>query len=129
MHCIIANYPPLSALSGIEEIQGKFIQFRWQGNEYLLFATREQHRFHNQMLAHFLEEQGIAYRWIDDQTLEIDDVQVEVIGGGRFLRQNSHNLLELWDNSQAYGRFNETNLKAKIHAADHPWSTSRIVIR
>lgn len=125
---IIDTYPPIDALSGLDEVEGKFVQFSWEGTEHLLFATREQHRFHNQMLARFLAEHGIPHRWIDDQTLEIETDTLLVLGGGRFRYRQQQNLLELWDNSQAYGRFNETGIEAKIHAAGHPWSGARVSV-
>lgn len=129
MRCRIKTYPDYTSLAGKDEVKGKFVQFVWQGNEYLLFATREQHQFHNQMLAHFMDDNTIPHRWIDDQTLEMDTDSVTVFGGGRFLYQREQNLLELWDNSQAYGRFNETGMEAKIRTAQHPWSSARVVVR
>jgi hypothetical protein len=129
MRSKIETYPADMALSGPGEIQGKFVQFEWQGTEYLLFATKDRHRFHNQMLAHFFDDNSIAHRWLDDETLEFDGDTVKVAGGGRFLYRRELNLLELWDNSQAYGRFNETGIEVKIHAAEHPWSSVRVTVR
>ena len=129
MRSKIETYPDYTELSGLDEVQGKFVQFEWQGNEYLLFATRDQHRFHNQMLAHFMDDHAIPHRWVDDQTLEIDSDALKIIGGGRFLYRREQNLLELWDNSQAYGRFNESGIKAKIHAANHHWSGANVLVR
>jgi hypothetical protein len=125
----IISYPPWEQLSPDGETLGKFIQFRWRGIEYLLFATRETHRFHNQMLAHFLDEHSLPHRWLDDQHLEIEADDLQIIGGGRFRLVQGENLLELWDNSQAYGRFDEEGLAEKIRTAGHPWSASRVVIR
>lgn len=124
--CKIVSYPSMEELSRENEVSGKFVQFRWRGVEYLLFATKVQHRFHNQMLGHFLEEHGLPHRWLGDETLEIAADDMEVSGGGRFRFVKAENLLELWDNSQAYGRFNESGIEAKIHAAAHPWSTARV---
>jgi hypothetical protein len=81
------------------------------------------------MLAHFLTDHDIAHRWQNDETLELDTDVVSVMGGGRFLFRRPQNVLELWDNSQAYGRFNETGIASKVHAADHPWSRARVIVR
>jgi len=127
--CKILSYPPLEQLSQEDEVLGKFVQFRWRGIEYLLFATKAEHRFHNQMLARFLDEHGLPHRWVDDETLEIEADDLAVIGGGRFRFEREGNLLELWDNSQAYGRFDEERLAERIQAAGHPWSSAAVVIR
>jgi len=124
--CKIINYP---ALNDADEVQGKFVQFRWRGVEYLLFATKEEHRFHNQMLARFLDEHGLPHRWQSEENLEIEVDDLAVIGGGRFYHTNAGNQLELWDNSQAYGRFDENGLEACIHSADHPWAGAKVMIR
>jgi hypothetical protein len=108
--------------------QGKFIQFRWRGQEYLAFAPFEIHRYHNQILGHFLQEQGIAHRWLDRQRLAIDDPGLRVIGGGRFRLDLTRRSLELWDDSQAYGRFDELGLADKIARAGKPWSGLRIEV-
>jgi hypothetical protein len=127
--CKIHSYPPADILQGEEEVLGKFVQFHWRGVEYLLFATKAEHRFHNQMLARFLAEHGLPHRWLDDETLSIEVDDLQVIGGGRFRLASHENLLELWDNSQAYGRFDEGGLPERIRRAGHPWSASRVVIR
>ena len=64
--------------------QGKFIQFTLRGREYLVFAPRELHQFHNQILAHFLADRNIPHRWIDDQTLDIQASDFSIMGGGKF---------------------------------------------
>lgn len=125
----IVSYPESLPASPDDEVLGKFVQFRWRGIEYLLFATREAHRFHNLMLAQFLDEHALPHRWLDAQTLEIESDELEVIGGGRFRFAAQENQLELWDNSQAYGRFEEAGLAERIHDADHPWAGARVTIR
>lgn len=123
--CRLILYPPLDKTDG----EGKFLQLIWRGVEYLLFANRETHRFHNQMLAQFLTESGVPHTWVDDQSLEVDDEQLEVIGGGRFRLNRSRGLLELWDNSTAYGRFDEHVLENQIHTAGPPWDRIEVSIR
>ncbi|MFO7593419.1 MAG: hypothetical protein R6X15_05160 [Pseudomonadota bacterium] len=126
--CRIIHYASQtpSGEDGINE--GKFLQFIWQGVDYLLFADRGNHRFHNQILGRFLDEHQIPNRWVDDQTLEIDDDRLEVIGGGRFRLDHKENRLELWDNSTAYGRFDEAGIEGRITSADHPWRNMQIVV-
>jgi hypothetical protein len=115
--------------AGDEPQEGKFIQLVLDGQEYLVFAPRELHRFHNQILARFLEEQNIPHHWILDQELVIEHPGLAVTGGGKFRVDPRSGTLELWDNSQVYGRFDEQGLAAKIAAAGHAWSGFEIRIR
>jgi len=102
--------------------EGKFIQFMLGGREYLVFAPRELHRFHNQILAHFLADRNLPHRWSGDQALEVKAPDLVIIGGGKFRVNTETKTLELWDNSQVYGRFDAHGLAGRIGAADHPWS-------
>jgi len=113
---IILSY--LTASNG----EGKFIQFMLGGREYLVFAPRELHRFYNQILAHFLAERSLPHRWKDAQSLEIEAPDLTVIGGGKFRVNMETKTLELWDDSQVYGRFDERGLAQRIGTTDHPWS-------
>lgn len=125
----IENYPPLETLANAETIEGKFLQFRWQGNEYLIFATRDEHQFHNQMLGHFLSDHKVPHHWQDSEHLEVEDTDLSVIGGGRFYFNANSVELELWDNSMAYGRFDETGLADRLKGSGHPFGSGEIVIR
>jgi hypothetical protein len=104
------------------ECQGKFLQLRLAGREYLVFAPTELHRFHNQILAHLLEDLEVPHRWEASEHLVWDHPEIAVIGGGKFRVSAAQRTLELWDNSQAYGRFDAEHLPEKIAAASHPWS-------
>jgi hypothetical protein len=108
---------------------GKFLQLVWCGDEYLVFAPAATFRFHNQILARFLSEHGVDHRWRDEETLEFDTDRIEIGGGGRFRVDASTRTLELWDNSQAYGRFAASGLAGRIAAAGHAWSGYRVDIR
>jgi len=127
--CRIVAYPDIQTLVAPPGSSGKFVQFRWRGVEYLLFATRDQHRFHNQMLARFLEQHGLPHRWSDDETLEINTDELQVTGGGRFHIEPGHQQLELSDNSQAYGRFDETDIEEKIRTAESLLSRYSITVK
>jgi hypothetical protein len=129
MRLLIESTPPVEALANEKEVEGKFVQFHWQGNEYLLFATRDHYRFHNQMLAGFFTAHGLPYHWRDETTLEFELPEFSVIGGGRFRLSREPQQLELWDNSQAYGRFDETGLAERLKASGHPFATGTITIR
>jgi len=101
--------------------EGKFLHLRWRGREHLLFATPEVHRYHNQILGHFAADVGIGYRWPSRERLEIDDPELEILGGGRFRLFPRQGRIECWDNSQAYGRFDVERLRSALSAAEMPW--------
>jgi hypothetical protein len=89
----------------------------------------EVHRYHTQILARFLEEQGLAHHWIGEDKLVVDDPEFRLIGGGRYQIRPGQARLDLWDNSQVYGRFDEAGLEQKIAGAGHPWSGFKVTIR
>ena len=105
-----------------KEAQGKFLQLRLAGTEYLLFAPKQLHGFHGQILAQFLKERALAHHWENEQTLKVDAAGVMVIGGGKFRLDAAACLLELGDNSQAFGRFDDRGIADRIKSAGHRWS-------
>jgi hypothetical protein len=86
--------------------------------------TLSSRRFNGQ----FVEEEGIAHRWTSAGMLEMDDRDLLVLGGGRFGLDLARQTLELWGDSQVYGRFNHSRLLEKIASADHPWSGFKLSI-
>lgn len=119
---VILIYPAPDGPSRRVEYQGKFVQLIVHGQQYLIFAPTELHHFHNQILAHFLADKNIPHSWKDDQTLEIRSPDITIVGGGKFRVHITDKTLELWDNSQAYGRFDGHELPQKIASTKHPWS-------
>jgi hypothetical protein len=124
----IQVYLPPGGAPSASTLEGKFLQISWRGRDHLLFAPKGLHRYHNQMLAQFLAEHGIAHRWASEQRLDVDDPGLEIHGGGRFRVDAVRRELALWDNSQAYGRFDAERAVRAIAAADHVWSGYRVVI-
>ena len=61
MHPLILTYP--NPMEDDAPLAGKFLQLRWAARDYILFATAAECRYHNQILARFLSEQGIPHRW------------------------------------------------------------------
>ena len=122
----ILVYP--ASLSRLEqtEVEGKFLRLSWRHRSYLVFAAFERYRYHNQILARFAEDHGLSYRWIDACTLEVDSRELQVHGGGRFRLDPRQQRLDLWDNSQLYGRFEEAGLAEALAGAAHPWCRLRI---
>lgn len=125
---VILDYPVPGHPQDRSEYAGKFLQFTWRGQEYLIFAPFELHRYHNQILGHFLADNAVAHRWVTKQTLDVGDPELAVTGGGRFRVNLNRKVLELYDNSLAYGRFDESRLPDKIANAGHSWNGFRVKI-
>ena len=119
---VILFYPATGGPPDAAEYRGKFLQLTLGGTQYLVFAPAELHRFHNQILTHFAADRNIAHRWVDDQTLEINSPELVIIGGGKFHVNTTDRTLCLWDDSQAYGRFDAGDLPEAIASAGHAWS-------
>ena len=108
---------------------GKFLQISCAGIPWLLFATPDACRFHNQILSRFLDGAAIPYRWTSPETLEVNDERIEVIGGGRFRLDPLGQHLELWDDSHAYGRFDASLVADQLASAGAPWERLRLQVR
>lgn len=108
---------------------GKFLQITCEGIPWLLFAAPDACRFHNQMLARFLDDAAIPYRWTSPESLEVNDGRIKVIGGGRFRLDPLGQHLELWDDSHAYGRFDASLVANQLAFAGAPWDRLHVQIR
>lgn len=122
----IRTYPPVD--SGSTQ-SGKFLQINCEGVAWLLFTTPETHRFHNQLLAQFLEEEHIPHHWFNEETLEFPVERVQVTGGGRYSLNLEAGSLDLWDNSQAYGRFDAGLAADQLADSPAPWCNLNLVMR
>jgi len=118
----VLRYPAPTETGLPAEEEGKFLQIVWRKREYLLFAPAEIHRYHNQILARFLHENAIAHRWVTEEKLEVDSPDLAVTGGGRYRAEVGGKVLELYDDSQAYGRFDEEGLAERVAASGDLWS-------
>jgi hypothetical protein len=119
MRTLILTYPPLGEAEA--PMGGKFLQLSLEGRDYLLLAAGTEHRYHNQILAHFLEELGIAHRWEGPAKLVFEHPRLEVTGGGRFRLDLAQGSFLAWDDSSLYGRFDPGRLAAQLASAGPPW--------
>lgn len=125
----IKTYPTLEAMHHLNEVRGKFVQINWKGEPWLLFASRDQHGFHNQIVAHFMSEQHLPHHWHSPELLHFDQPELEILGGGKFSINWQEKQLVLSDNSQVYGRFVATGLKEALQHSGLPWAGFEIEIR
>ena len=113
--------------AGEPPLEGKFLQLSLSGREYLLFAAASEYRYHKQILARFLSEQAIPYRWEGTANLVVEQPELAVQGGGRFRLDANRECLNLWDESGVYGPFDPSRLAMQLSAAGPPWN--RLVLR
>jgi hypothetical protein len=102
-------------------LEGKFLQLRLAARDYILCGTATKCRYHNQILARFLSEQGIPHRWEGEEKLVVDHAELAVTGGGRFRLVLIRETLHVWDDSSLYGRFDPSRLAAQLATAGPPW--------
>ena len=119
MHTLILTYPV--SMEEDAPLEGKFLQLRLVARDYILFASTTEYRYHNQLLARFLSEQGIPHRWEGEEKLVVDHPDLAVTGGGRFSLDVVQKTLHLWDDSSVYGRFDPSRLAVQLAAAGPPW--------
>ncbi len=119
MRTLILTYPTPMEENAL--LEGKFLQLRLAARDYILFATATECRYHNQILARFLSEQGIPNRWEQAENLVVDHPELAVIGGGRFRVDMIRASLHVWDDSSVYGRFDPSRLAVQLAAAGPPW--------
>jgi hypothetical protein len=88
----------------------------------LLFASADEHRYHNQILGRFRSEQGIPHHWEGAANLVVDRAELSIIGDGRFRLDLLTKQLRVWDASSVDGGFDGSALSAELAAAEPPWS-------
>jgi hypothetical protein len=109
-------------------VEGKFLQIRLGSRDYLIFAAAGEHRYHNQILARFLSQQGIPHHWEGAERLVVSHSQLAVAGGGRFRLDPVQESLRVWDSSSVYGRFDAARLAAQLAGGGSPWDRLALLI-
>lgn len=125
----IKTYPTLEAMRHLDEVRGKFVQIEWKGKPWLLFASKDQHAFHNQILAHFLSEQHLPFHWRSPEILEFEQPELKIYGGGKFQLNWHAQHLSLSGDSMVYGRFDEARLRKALQQVGLPWAELTIDIQ
>ena len=80
----IKTYPTLEALRHLDEVRGKFVQLNWRGQQWLLFASKDQHAFHNQIVAHFLSENQLPFHWQSPEVLHFEQPEMVILVAASF---------------------------------------------
>lgn len=94
---------------------GKFLQIRNDDMEYLVFSTRKLTPYHANILERFCRERGIKGSYDGEgKRYGIEDPLWAVKGGGKFEIDAKNKTVRLYDDSMAYGRFEQAGLKEKV---------------
>jgi len=110
-----ADYRDLDRTDLPDRYEGKFVQIRKGGTEYLVFSSKAFTRFHADIVERFCTELGIPGVYnSQNKFFEILDPAWIVSGGGKFKNDRKNKILHLYDDSMAYGRFKKNGLKEKI---------------
>jgi hypothetical protein len=75
---LILTYP--TEIDDEAPLEGKFLQLRWASRAYLLFASADEHRYHNPILGRFLSEQGIPHHSEGAENLVVDHPELSIKG-------------------------------------------------
>ncbi len=94
---------------------GKFVQVNKDRSDYLILSPKELSKYHANIVERFCKQNNIdGYYNKEYHIFEIVDPVCEVIGGGKWKIDDQDKRIHLFDDSQAYGKFNTIGLKDKI---------------
>ncbi|HEX9020102.1 MAG TPA: hypothetical protein VF903_02450 [Nitrospirota bacterium] len=122
MSLIFIDYTPLYYTTVAKAamppgISGKFVQLRNESDEYLVLSPREFTKYHAGIVERFCFDKGIEGSYDPEKKrFDIYDTAWTIIGGGKFELDAIKNTLRLYDNSQAYGKFDARELLEKIRS-------------
>ncbi len=91
---------------------GKFIHITHEDTEHLVFSPGELTKYHAEIVERFCEHRKIdGYYEKASHRFNIIDPVWEVRGGGRWKIDEIRKTLQLFDSSQAYGRYDTATLR------------------
>lgn len=93
-------------------VSGKFVQIRNGTALYLILSPKEFTKYHANVVERFCMDKGIEGSYDSGkEKFTIHDRAWEIIGGGKFERDEDKKAIKLYDNSKAYGKFDSMGLK------------------
>jgi hypothetical protein len=96
---------------------GKFVQIISTETEYLILSPKLFSPYHADIVERFCINKEIDGVYDKGKYIYfIHDPSWKIIGGGRWLMDDTSRILNLFDHSQAYGRFDSTGLMEKIRS-------------
>ena len=120
MPTVLIDYTPFYYTSILHNpvppiISGKFVQIRNAQTLYLVVSPQELTRYHANIIERFCMDKGIEGSYdAKREKFTISDHEWQIIGGGKFERDDNKKAVKLYDNSMAYGKFDATGLKEML---------------
>ncbi|MFN3739858.1 MAG: hypothetical protein ACK4TF_04195 [Thermodesulfovibrionales bacterium] len=133
MKTTVVDYSEIyySSIMGIrlpDKYGGKFVQLWYKGEEYMVFSPKEFKKYHSNIVELFSKDMNLAGAYDSEQKrFDIFEPEWKIIGGGKFEIDRKEKILRLYDDSMAYGRFNDEGLAQRL-AETEELSGYRIVI-
>jgi hypothetical protein len=94
---------------------GKFVQIVKGEDEYVVFSPKGLCKYHSHIVDRFAELQNLAVSTNHDkETVEFDDTDWRIVGGGKMRIDDGGKTIELGGSSQAYGPFERTGLTERL---------------
>jgi hypothetical protein len=122
MPFVLVDYAPFyfSSIAGTavpRELTGKFVQLRNGTTMYLVLSPRELTKYHAQIVERFCMDKGIEGSFdAKGERFLLHDRAWEVLGGGKFDRDDNNKTIKFYDNSMAYGKFDGNGLEQALAA-------------
>jgi hypothetical protein len=96
---------------------GKFVRIRNETADYLIISPKEFTKYHANIVERFCLDKGIEGRYDpQEKRYDITDQSWVILGGGKFTKDANKKVLRLYDDSQAYGKFEKQGLREAINA-------------
>lgn len=102
-----------------DRFSGKFVQI-WHGDrEYFVLSPKEFKKYHANIVELFSKDRGLAGAYDSEQKhFDIFEPEWKIIGGGKFEIDRKERILRLYDDSMAYGRFNDKGLAERLSGTE-----------
>jgi len=93
-------------------VTGKFVQIRQGPRTYVVFSPKVFTKYHSHIVERFCWDRGLEGSWdARGERFDIEDTSWKIMGGGKFDRDEGKKLLRLYDDSMAYGKFDDRGLR------------------
>ena len=95
--------------------EGKFVRIVKGEEEYVVFSPKGLCKYHSHIVERFAELRNLAVSTNQDkETVEFDDTDWRIVGGGKMKIDDAGKTIELGGSSQAYGPFERTGLTERL---------------
>jgi hypothetical protein len=110
-------YTSLARTSVPPVTTGKFVQIRRGQELFLVLSPKELTKYHANIVERFCMDKSIEGTYdAKREKFLVTDRSWQVVGGGKFERDEHKKTIKFYDNSMAYGKFDVTGMRATLAA-------------